>query len=143
MRSMRSQTRQRDAIARAIREAAGPLSPGEIRAAALGRAPGLGIATVYRTVKLLLQQGVVRSVEVGANDVRYEPSDRAHHHHFLCRGCGEAIDIAGCPGHLSKLVPQGFILEAHEILLHGLCAKCSTRDEPQPRGLPPAATKKP
>ena len=118
-------TNQRSAIVRVIHDAPGPLRPLEILGLASPIVPTLGIATVYRQLRRLRDAGEVRAVEMGVNDVRYEPTDRGHHHHFLCRECDEAFDIHGCPEGIAKLAPPGFELEEHEITLYGQCRDCS------------------
>lgn len=118
-------TCQRSAIVEVIRDAPGPLRPMEILELASHQVPTLGIATVYRQLKRLQESGEVRAVELGINDVRYEPTDRGHHHHFLCRECGEAFDIDGCPGGIAKLAPPGFEVDEHEVTLYGRCRNCS------------------
>ena len=118
-------TSQRSAIVRVVRDARGPLRPLEILALASRIVPTLGIATVYRQLRRLQDADEVRAVDLGVNDVRYEPTDRGHHHHFLCRECEEAFDIHGCPGGMAELAPPGFEVEEHEITLYGRCGECS------------------
>ena len=118
-------TSQRSAIVRVVRDAPGPLRPLEILGLASRIVPTLGIATVYRQLRRLQDSGEVRAVDLGVNDVRYEPTDRGHHHHFLCRECEEAFDIHGCPGGMAELAPPGFEIEKHEITLYGRCGECS------------------
>ncbi len=118
-------TSQRSAIVRVVRDAPGPLRPLEILGLASRIVPTLGIATVYRQLRRLQDAGEVRAVDLGVNDVRYEPTDRGHHHHFLCRECEEAFDIHGCPGGMAELAPPGFEIEKHEITLYGRCGECS------------------
>jgi Fur family transcriptional regulator, ferric uptake regulator len=119
-------TCQRRAIVEVIREAPGPLRPSVILELASSMVPKLGIATVYRQLKHLRESGEVQAVELGLNDVRYEPTDRGHHHHFLCRECGEVFDIDGCPGGFAKLAPPGFEVDEHEVTLYGRCSNCNT-----------------
>lgn len=118
------QTRQRKAIFQAINQAPGPLCPNEILDLASADVPRLGIATVYRTINLLLESGDIQPVQIDANDVRYEPTDRGHHHHFLCRVCNTVYDMKGCAGHMQKMLPKGFEMDEHEILLRGTCSTC-------------------
>ena len=118
-------TRQRSAIVRVVRDAPAPLRPLEILDLASRIVPTLGIATVYRQLRRLQNADEVRAVDLGANDVRYESTDRGHHHHFLCRECEEAFDIHGCPGGMAELAPPGFEVEEHEITLYGRCGECS------------------
>ena len=119
-------TSQRSAIVKVIRDAPGPLRPLEILELASRMVPTLGVATVYRQLKRLQESGEVRAVELGLNDVHYEPTDRGHHHHFLCRECGDAFDIHGCPAGIAKLAPPGFEIDEHEVTLYGRCRNCST-----------------
>jgi Fur family ferric uptake transcriptional regulator len=119
-------TRQRNAIVRALRDAAGPLTADEIHERAQGTVDQLGIATVYRTVKLLLESGEIQAVVLPDGRSRYEPSDRGHHHHFHCRHCEQVFDLSGCRVELPKndVLPGGFRVEEHELTLTGLCPAC-------------------
>ncbi len=119
-------TRQRDAIVGVIRNAPGPLRPMDILDLASGEVRTLGIATVYRHLKHLREAGEVQAVELGIHDVRYELANRGHHHHFLCRQCGEAFDIPGCPAGIAELAPPGFEIDEHEVTLYGRCRTCSS-----------------
>jgi Fur family transcriptional regulator, ferric uptake regulator len=121
---MQRHTRQREAIRKALAEAGRPLSPQELLAAARGTLPRLGIATVYRTVKAMLEDGTVRAVELPGAPARYELSGKGHHHHFHCRACDGVFEVEACPGRMRGLLPGGFRLERHEIILYGLCADC-------------------
>ncbi len=121
---MSRKTLQRDAILAAVADADGPLSPMEILDAAAERVPGVGLATVYRTVKLGVETGELQAVELPTGPTRYEPADRGHHHHFECRQCQHVYDIEGCPGRFDRLLPDGFTLESHDLVLHGLCESC-------------------
>lgn len=124
---MQRRTRQRDAIKNAISAAHGPLSAQEILAAAGKQVAGLGLATVYRTVKALADAGEIETVEVPGEPPRFEVAGRDHHHHFLCRVCEKLFEVHGCPGELGALTPRGFRLESHELLLRGVCKACLKR----------------
>ena len=121
---MQRQTRQRDAIRGALAAAARPLSPQEVLSAARRALPGLGIATVYRTVKALLAEGALHTVELPGAPARYELAGKRHHHHFHCRSCDGVFEVEACPACIRRLLPGGFRLEGHEIILYGLCAGC-------------------
>jgi len=121
------QTRQRQAIRDVIGEAGGPLSPREILEHAQGRITGIGMATVYRTLKLLADAGVVQSVEIPGEAPRYELAGKGHHHHFYCRACGRVFEVEGCPGNFSDLAPPRFKVEGHELVLFGHCVDCINR----------------
>ena len=116
-------TSQRRAIRQAIEDAGRPLDANEVLEAA--DVDGLGLATVYRTLKLGVEEGWLKAVELPNSPARYEMADLAHHHHFECRMCSKVFDIDGCPGNIKPLVPEGFTLEDHEVILYGLCDECS------------------
>jgi Fur family ferric uptake transcriptional regulator len=118
-------TLQRDAIRAALAEADRPLSPQEVLEAAERRAPGLGIATVYRALKELSQDGWLVAVDLPGEASRFELAGKKHHHHFQCRDCGRAFDLKGCVPSLRGLAPKGFRVEDHEVVLYGLCATCA------------------
>ena len=109
----------------AIRAAGRPLSPQEILEATRESIPGLGLATVYRNVKAMVESHWLQTVELPGSPDRYEIADRGHHHHFHCRGCDRVFDVEGCPGNLGTMTPRGFELESHEIVLYGRCSACS------------------
>ncbi len=120
------QTDQRRAISAAMRATGRPLRPEEVLIAAQDAVPGLGIATVYRALKALVEAGELRVVELpGDTTRRYELADLRHHHHFHCERCDRVFDIDLCPGDLSRHAPPGFVVTSHELLLHGCCASCS------------------
>jgi Fur family ferric uptake transcriptional regulator len=123
--SKERQTRQRQAIRDAIDAAGVPLSPREILDAAQSRVTGIGMATVYRTLKLLADAGIVQAVDIPGESPRYEMAGKGHHHHFYCRACGKVFEVEGCPGDFSALTPPKFKLEGHELVLFGTCGDCS------------------
>ncbi len=121
---MERDTRQRKAIRQSIEDAARPLSPQEILEFAQAAVPGLGMATVYRSIKGLVEEGWLRAVELPGRPPAYEVAGKEHHHHFHCRKCGRVFEVEGCPGNLKKLAPPGFVVEEHEVVLYGLCDRC-------------------
>lgn len=119
-------TRQRDVISRVLDTAEGPLGVAEVLGRAQGDLPGLGIATVYRTLKLLTDQGRIHPVTLDGETL-YEASGRGHHHHFSCTTCGKVFTLHTCPVALPRgtVYPGGFIVEAHEVTLYGRCPQCA------------------
>lgn len=118
-------TAQRAAVRQAFVAAGRPLGPQEVLEAARQVASGIGIATVYRTIKSLATAGELVEVEVPGGGSRYELSRAAeHHHHFHCRACNRVFCLAGCLEGVQALTPSGFQTESHEIALYGLCASC-------------------
>jgi Fur family ferric uptake transcriptional regulator len=95
-------------------------------------APNVGRATVFRTLDLLVEQGILRRVhtESGANwghsYVLCGLSD-AHHHHLVCTVCGRVSDFEGCSveGLIEGLKAQtGFRVRGHHLELYGECESC-------------------
>lgn len=122
---MERRTRQRDAIWRVLERADRPLGPQEILERAQREVPRLGIATVYRNIKSMVEEERLRVVEVPGGPDRYEVGGKEHHHHFLCRGCDGLFEVESCLGGFEHVTPEGFVLEHHEVTLYGLCGGCS------------------
>ncbi len=122
---MERNTRQRSAIREAIAQADRPLLPQEVLDAAQQDVPGLGIATVYRNLKVLVEDGELLAVNLPGENPRYELAGHQHHHHFQCRQCQRVFDVHSCPGNLAGLAPQGFTVEDHDLTLYGRCKDCA------------------
>ena len=120
------QTRQRDAILSVISEASGPLSVPEIHERSGDKLPGIGIATIYRTLKLLQENAQIQAVILPSGESRFEPAGHGHHEHFQCRKCNQVFDIHVCPLKLPTggALPGGFVVEDHELTLYGTCPTC-------------------
>ena len=113
---------QQATVLRALGAADGPLSARELWSRLSGT--GVGLATVYRALQRGVAEGTLEAVEVLGGGVRYEPKDREHHHHFLCSTCDHAFDLFGCVEGLESLVPDGFRMTGHEVVLLGTCDAC-------------------
>lgn len=120
------QTRQRDAILAVIQKSQGPLTVPEIHRKARRSLKQLGIATVYRTVKLLVEAEQIHAVILPDGETRFE-STVGHHDHFRCRLCNQVFDLHCCPMDLpvGTILPEGFRIEDHELTLYGTCPKCT------------------
>ena len=121
---MERNTRQRTAIRNALAQARRPLLPQEVLQAAQTVAPRLGLATVYRNLKSLVEDGELCTVELPGENPRFEFAGRQHHHHFQCTSCQRVFDVHACPGDLSRLAPPGFTVLDHELTLSGRCGEC-------------------
>ena len=117
-------TKQRDALREVFERAERPLSINELLRGASKLVDGLGVATVYRAVGALLEDGWIEAVEIPGEPARYERANKEHHHHFQCQRCDRVFDIAGCIENLRKLVPPKFRISAHSVTLYGVCAAC-------------------
>jgi len=125
-------TRQRAAIRAAIEASPRPLLPAEILEVAQQAVTALGIATVYRNLKLLVDAGEIQVVELPGEVPRYESTRHAHHHHFQCERCQRVFDVHACPGDFAHMAPKGFKVARHELTLYGTCAECR-RSTAKPR----------
>jgi Fur family ferric uptake transcriptional regulator len=117
-------TRQQRGVLQAFEEAEQPLASQEAWEVARRETPGLGLATVYRSVKLLLDAGKLNRVDVEGESPRYELAGKGHHHHFYCRECAKITQLPDCPAGLKDLVPPGYAMEDHTIVIYGRCDAC-------------------
>lgn len=89
--------------------------------------PGIGRATVYRTVKLLLQLGLLCKVALQDGAPRYSLAPLGHHHHIVCVRCGAISDFRQC--NLDDLTARlqaalGGELVGHRLEVYSLCYNC-------------------
>ena len=90
---------------------------------------GVGIASVYRILDLLADQGFVQRVEIGDAITRFEPAYAGgdHHHHLVCNSCGkvEAFEDEGLEHALRQVERKtGYTTAGHDVLLRGDCQDC-------------------
>ena len=117
-------TPQREIIYKIILSAPGPLTVYDILEIANNDQQKIGIATVYRTIKLFLEEKKIIDVTLPDGQVRYETPPKEHRHHFHCKVCDMVIDIHHCCLHLHKDEVEGHKVDSHEITLIGTCKKC-------------------
>lgn len=126
----RRRSTRRETVRRVIVESDGPLTVREIHERAQESIPGLGLATVYRNIKTLLEDDqAIQAVVLPDGETRYEAAGLAHHHHFHCRSCGQVFDLEGCGVAIEDgaKLPGGFEVESHELTLFGRCPECLKR----------------
>jgi len=117
-------TKQKQIVAQLLRDQDRPLTVQEILDLAQKKMPGLGIATVYRSIKRLSEAGDIQTVSIPGDPVRYE-SCKHHHHHFKCNGCDKVYELEGCLKELKTLVPRGFKMQSHDLTFYGMCRGCA------------------
>jgi Fur family ferric uptake transcriptional regulator len=118
-------TRQRDAIKSIFVEQPRPLTPQEVLDGAKLQVPGLGIATVYRTINGLLEEGFLAPIDIPGQSTCYEVAGLKHHHHFHCDACERTYDVEGCPASLSNIDLPGFTVDRHDVIFYGRCQSCN------------------
>jgi len=121
-------TPQRLMIVSAIESSDGHISAEEIYAKVVAKYPHVNISTVYRTLELLKELGLVTETNFGEGRVRYHPAGKGHHHHLVCTGCGAVIDLdeASLSSLKSMLLREyKFSADLRHLAIFGRCAKCS------------------
>jgi Fur family ferric uptake transcriptional regulator len=121
-------TRQRDVVLNAFVSAGRHLSAEELYLLVKKSNPGIGYATVYRTLKLLAEAGLAdeRRFEDGFTRYEYNASD-GHHDHLICTRCGRIIEFEN--ERIEQLQQDvarknRFLVQSHKLELYGLCAAC-------------------
>ena len=129
---MERNTRQRQAVLDAIDHAGRALTPSEILALAQNTVASLNLSTIYRHLNALQDDARIVKVMLPGQAARFEAPCSGghheaahHHHHFHCSGCDRVYALHACPGSMQDLAPKGFVVQAHEITLRGLCAECA------------------
>jgi len=87
----------------------------------------IGIATVYRTLSLLEENGLVSSISLGAQGKKFEIANKPHHDHIICQECGKIVEFEN--EKIEELQKQiaaenGFELTDHLMQLYGICVEC-------------------
>ena len=118
------QTRQKHAIRDSFVKADRPLSPEEVLTLARKNVSGMSIATVYRNIGSLVEEGWLAAVALPGASARYEVAGKKHHHHFQCNDCEKVYELSGCDFAVKTLLPKGFRMTGHEFFLYGTCAEC-------------------
>jgi Fur family ferric uptake transcriptional regulator len=120
-------TPQRRAIVSEVMRTNGHISPAAIARKVQGEMPGVNASTVYRTLSLLEEVGVLQHshVETGAE---YHRADEAHHIHLTCHRCGRDDELSVTEANeLSELIRHhhGFRPDLTHFAITGLCADCA------------------
>jgi Fe2+ or Zn2+ uptake regulation protein len=119
-------TPQRLAIAGVLRDLDRHVTAEQIFGELGRRMPGVSLPTVYATLELLEQLGVVRRVAAPTGAVVYDPRTDSHHH-LVCRRCGAIADMDATLDPSELLVAArdtGFAADYAEVVVTGLCASC-------------------
>ena len=122
-------TRQRDLILDEFLRSASHLSTEELYLRLRKKHPGIGYATVYRTLKLFAECGIAEERHFGDGQTRYESMvGEQHHDHLVCTNCGAIIEFENSRiEELQQKVAQehGFQIVSHRLELYGKCDKCA------------------
>lgn len=103
------------------------LSPVDVFDLARGKYPKMGLVTVYRTLEILSELGLVERVHQHDGCHMYLRAANGHEHLLICSCCGKAAYFSG--DDLSALIDRiskesGFLIQSHWLQMHGLCKEC-------------------
>jgi Fur family ferric uptake transcriptional regulator len=120
-------TPQRRAVIKVVTSTQDHLTPNGIYDRIRQHSPGTGLVTIYRTLEILAELGLICEVHTGGNCRSYTTGTQQHHHHLICSGCGVVFDFTG--HHLKKLEANlaeesGFRIDGHLLEFTGLCRTC-------------------
>lgn len=118
-------TIQKRLVCDIFQHAARPLMAREVHDLAKEKRPRIGIATVYRAIRRMVEEKALRLVTIPGETAYYEIAEEGHHHYFHCCTCQKVYVVPGCPGSMQALTPKGFVLERHDLVLHGKCKECA------------------
>lgn len=110
----------------------GHATPDQIHAAVAERAAGVNITTVYRTLELLEELGLITHAHLSHGSPTYHPLGEHQHAHLVCRECGgiEEMPSTAIAGLVSDLQgSRGFLLDIGHVALFGLCGPCARAEE--------------
>ena len=86
---------------------------------------------VYDCLAALTDQGILRLIQPAGSPARYETRFGAHHHHLVCRGCDQMVDVDGAVGDAPRLTPVDdwhLEIDGAEVIYWGTCPECQMAD---------------
>jgi len=124
-------TRQRRAVVEALSTSTCRLTPAELYARVHAMAPDVGLVTVYRTLRLLLDLDLICEISIDGRQPTYllrRPTE--HHHHIVCTSCGRVVDFTSDA--IEMLARQlasetGYLVRSHVLEFSGTCPACRKR----------------
>jgi len=125
-------TRQRELILKFLYENEGHFTPEDIYILIKKAYPdiNIGIATIYRTLSLLENEGIASSISFGAQGKKYELGLKKHHDHLICTECGEIIEFFDetIETRQEEIARKfNFQMRDHTMKIIGTCEKCQKR----------------
>ena len=120
-------TEPRRAVAQLISDQVGHFTAAGLVAEARSRRLGIGRATIFRTLDVLVTLGAVERIDLPSGDHAYVGCAPSHHHHVICSRCGRSAEIedAGLKTVVREVSRRtGFRVDEHRLELFGLCPAC-------------------
>jgi Fur family transcriptional regulator, ferric uptake regulator len=120
-------TPQRQLVLDAVRQL-GHSTPEQVHAAVCETAPSVNITTIYRTLELLENLGLVTHVHLSHGAPTYHDASMGRHVHLVCRGCEHVAELDS--GELTALATKlleerGFRMDIGHVALFGTCSECA------------------
>jgi len=134
-------TPQRQAVLNVLRTAGDHPSAGEVFNRVRRVRPGIGPATVYRSLARLVEGGYVRELSFGDGGARYD-ANTDRHDHLICDGCRRAVEVdLPVPDSLVGAAAEhtGFVVRRYDLQFRGLCPGCQPPAPDRSTALPPAS----
>lgn len=140
-------TISRKVILDILSNASGHLSAEDIYMKARPLYPNIGLTTIYRTLDLSSDLGMVRKFDFGDGQARYELTEapgKIHHHHLVCTGCKRVVDYTDFVEEELRLLHEtqkslseryGFKITNHTAQFYGLCGECGSKNNKEPSGI--------
>lgn len=119
-------TPQRELILAAV-DALGHATPDEVHAEVRKSSSAVNVSTVYRTLEVLQELGLVRHTHLSDRAPTYHSVSDHEHFHLVCRNCGKvtSVDADVARGLVDRLTADlGFVPDIGHLALHGHCADC-------------------
>ncbi len=92
--------------------------------------PRISLATVYRNLHSLVEEGKIRTRLLDGQAARYDP-ETSEHDHFVCERCGRVVDLflrrRARRVDLTPLAKHGYVVTTHDLTVHGMCQVCAAR----------------
>jgi Fur family ferric uptake transcriptional regulator len=128
----RSMTSQRRLLLELLRDAEGHIDAKELYRRASAKDDSIGQATVYRSLNLFKELGLIDEMRLGKIRCYYEIKQSPEHQHLVCRGCGKVMEFQN--PHFQKLIEavrreHGFKVTKAELYLEGYCPECEEKDQ--------------
>jgi Fur family ferric uptake transcriptional regulator len=124
-------------VAEVLADRGGHLSVDEILELVQLRYPSTNKTTVYRTLDLLHELGIVVMTDLGSGRLEYEMLGKPHHH-LICERCGDRIEVDDMvlePLRSALLERYGFVTDLDHFALWGVCPGCAG-DRPDAQAVP-------
>jgi len=124
----RRPSRQRSAVLALLEDLDGFRSAQDLHALLRTRGASVGLATVYRALQALVDDGQVDVLRSADGEAAYRRCSPVHHHHLVCRSCGRTVEVADPPVErwASRIAAEhGFADVQHQVEVFGTCAECT------------------